>query len=92
MIVAEAVFGERSIDLVGEPQWIVAGILGTGHSCICAPCLVNVGPLDELGIFNFVINTNAIAIFWTTIAFLNNLPPSPPAEQTTPLAKLPPRS
>ncbi len=69
VIVAEAVFGERSIDLVGEPQWIVAGILGTGHSCICAPCLVNVGPLDELGIFNFVINTNAIAIFWTTIAF-----------------------
>jgi hypothetical protein len=24
--------GERSIDLVGEAQWIVAVILGTGHS------------------------------------------------------------
>jgi hypothetical protein len=34
VIVAEAVFGERSIDLIGEPQWIVAVILGTGHSCI----------------------------------------------------------
>jgi hypothetical protein len=33
VIVAEAVFGERSIDLVGEPQWIVAIILGISHSC-----------------------------------------------------------
>jgi len=47
VIVAEALFGERSIDLIGEPHWIVAVILGTGHSCICAPRLVNV---------NFVIN------------------------------------
>jgi hypothetical protein len=47
VIVAEAVFGERSIDLIGEPQWIVAVILGTGHSCIRAPRLVNV---------NFVIS------------------------------------
>jgi tripartite-type tricarboxylate transporter receptor subunit TctC len=38
VIAADAVFGERSIDLGGEPQWIVAVI---GHSCICAPRLVN---------------------------------------------------
>jgi hypothetical protein len=31
-IAAETLFGERSIDLVGEAQWIVAVILGTGHS------------------------------------------------------------
>jgi hypothetical protein len=83
VIVAGAVFGGRSIDFVGEPQWIVAGIFGTGHSCMRAPRPVNVGPLDEPRIFNFVINKNAIAIFSTTIAFLDNLPPSPPAEQTT---------
>jgi len=33
-IVADSVFGERSIDLAGEPQWIVAIILGTGHSVV----------------------------------------------------------
>jgi hypothetical protein len=67
VIVAEAIFGERSIDLVGEPQWIVTVILGTGHSCICAPRLINVASPDAPGI-NFVINKNVIAIFWTTIA------------------------
>jgi hypothetical protein len=43
VIVAETVFGERSIDLVSEPQWIVALV----HSCICAPRLVNVASPDE---------------------------------------------
>ena len=31
MIAAVAVLGERSIDLVGEPQWIVAVIFDPGH-------------------------------------------------------------
>src|SRR5262245_33938444 len=31
MIAAAAVLGERSIDLVGEPQWIVAVIFDLGH-------------------------------------------------------------
>jgi hypothetical protein len=31
MIAAEAVLGERSFDLVGEPQWIVAVIFDPGH-------------------------------------------------------------
>jgi hypothetical protein len=55
-VAAETIFGERSIDLVGEPQWIVAVLFGTGHSlvpdaliaaalarwiaCICAPRVV----------------------------------------------------
>ena len=38
-----AVFGERSIDLVGEPQWIAALV----HSCIRVPRLVNVASHDE---------------------------------------------
>jgi hypothetical protein len=67
VIVAATVFGERSINRVGELQWIVAVILGTGHSCICAPRLINVASPDAPGI-NFVINKNVIAIFWTTIA------------------------
>jgi len=67
VIVAETVFGERSIDLVREPQWIVALV----HSCICAPRLVNVASPEESE-FNFVINKNVIAIFWTTISFLDN--------------------
>jgi hypothetical protein len=33
-VAAETIFGERSIDVVGEPQWIVAVILGTGHSLV----------------------------------------------------------
>src|SRR5262244_4554774 len=31
MISAAAVLGERSIDVVGEPQWIVAVIFDLGH-------------------------------------------------------------
>jgi hypothetical protein len=31
MIAAAAVLGERSFDLVGEPQWIVAVIFDLGH-------------------------------------------------------------
>ena len=33
-VAAETIFGERSIDLVGEPQWIVAVLFGTGHSLV----------------------------------------------------------
>ena len=64
VIAAEAVFGERSIDLVGEPQWIVAVILGTGHSCIPAPRLVNV---KRRGRYERQFRSTAlsIAFFWT---------------------------
>ena len=34
MIAAEAVLGERSFDLVGEPQWIVAVIFDLGHCVV----------------------------------------------------------
>jgi hypothetical protein len=51
VIVAGTVFGERSIDLVSEPQWIVALV----HSCICAPRLVNVASADEYEILTLLL-------------------------------------
>jgi hypothetical protein len=64
VIVAEAVFGKRSIDLVA--QWIVALI----HSCICAPRLVNVA--SQPGILTSLLTKTRFAIFWTTIAIFRH--------------------
>src|SRR5947208_14557276 len=77
VIVAEAVFGERSIDLIGEPQWIVAVILGTGHSCIRSRSglsppysarVIRVSARRVSLTLTSLLAINAIAIFWTTIA------------------------
>jgi len=56
VIVAESVFGERSIDLIGEPQWIVA-VITRDWSFMYLRAALNERAIAIFGTLN--------VIFWT---------------------------